>query len=138
MTDVYLIDTSAWIEWLRATGSPADSQVEYLLHNHPDTVAITEPVTMEILSGAGSATELSKLEKLTSGLRTLPFDAARDFHEAAAMLRAMRSAGTPVRSATDCLIAAVAARTGATVLHRDRDFEQLAAAVIDLRARSLR
>jgi len=138
MADVYLIDTSAWVEWLRATGSPADREVEHLLHNDPDAVAITEPVTMEILSGASSPTELSKLEKLTAGLRTLPFDASRDFHEAAAMWRATRAACTPVRSIGDCLIAAVATRTGATVLHRDRDFEQLAHAISDLRARSLR
>jgi predicted nucleic acid-binding protein len=138
MTDAYLIDTSAWIEWLRGTGSPADLEIDRLLHDEPDSVAITEPVTMEILAGASSTRELLKLEKLTSGLRTLPFDAALDFHEAAAMFRAMRSAGTPVRSMTDCLIAAVAARTGVPVLHRDRDFDHLAAAFSDLRTRSLR
>ena len=93
---------------------------------------------MEILAEASSTTELLKPEKLTSGLRILPFDAALDFHEAAAMFRAIRSASTPVRSMTDCLVAAVAARTGVPVLHRDRDFDHLAAAISDLRARSLR
>jgi predicted nucleic acid-binding protein len=37
----------------------------------------------------------------------------------------------------DCLIAAIAVRTGATVAHRDRDFDVLAAAMVDLRVRSL-
>jgi predicted nucleic acid-binding protein len=34
-------------------------------------------------------------------------------------------------------IAAVAVRTGATLVHRDRDFDVLAAALPDLRVRSL-
>jgi hypothetical protein len=37
----------------------------------------------------------------------------------------------------DCLIAAVAVRTGATLVHRDRDFDLLASALPDLHVRSL-
>jgi predicted nucleic acid-binding protein len=51
--------------------------------------------------------------------------------------RAVRANGGTVRKLLDCLIAAVALRTGATVVHRDRGFDVLAAALPDLRVRSL-
>jgi predicted nucleic acid-binding protein len=46
--------------------------------------------------------------------------------EAVALYRAARRQGLTVRSSVDCLIAACALRHGLTVLHRDRDYPQLA------------
>jgi len=43
-----------------------------------------------------------------------------------------------VRRLLDCLIAAVAVRTGATIVHRDLDFDVLAEALPQLSVRSLR
>jgi predicted nucleic acid-binding protein len=45
------------------------------------------------------------------------------------MYRSARRAGVTVRSGVDCLIAACAVRHGLTVLHHDRDFDQLARVV---------
>ncbi len=45
--------------------------------------------------------------------------------------------GLPGERRGDCLIAAVAARAGATLVHRDRDVDVPAAALPDLRVRSL-
>jgi predicted nucleic acid-binding protein len=42
-----------------------------------------------------------------------------------------------VRSLVDCLIAVVATRTDAMLLHRDRDFGQLAECLPDLRLHPL-
>jgi predicted nucleic acid-binding protein len=51
----------------------------------------------------------------------------RPDHEAAASLyRACRRGGRTVRKLPDCLIAAVAIRTGAQLLHRDSDFDAIA------------
>lgn len=50
------------------------------------------------------------------------------FHEAILLFREARKKGVTVRSSVDCLIAASAIRHGATVLHRDRDFDHLARA----------
>ena len=47
-----VIDTSAWIEYFRATGSPAAVEVRRLLTEHADRVVMCEPIAMEILSGA--------------------------------------------------------------------------------------
>jgi predicted nucleic acid-binding protein len=122
-----LVDTSAWIEYFRATGSPAAVEVRRLLSDHVDRVAMCEPVAMEILSGATDDSTHAKLEQLVNGLPSLRVDNAIDFREAAGIYRAARRAGRTVRSLNDCLIAAVAIRHNARIIHRDADFDVIAA-----------
>ena len=51
---------------------------------------------------------------------------ATDYDDAAALYRRCRRQGATIRSLLDCLIAAVAIRTGVPLLHIDRDFDALA------------
>lgn len=132
-----LIDTSAWVEYFRATGSAAALEVRRLLDEDPAAVAICEPVAMEILAGAGTDAVHEKLERLANGLASLAVEQSLDFRSAAAIYRSARRSGRTIRSTTDCLIAAVAIRNGAEILHRDVDFDVIAG-VTPLVARSLR
>jgi predicted nucleic acid-binding protein len=132
-----LIDTSAWIEYLRATGSAAAIEVRRLLSTEADRVVMCEPVAMEILSGAVDDDKHAKLEQLVNGLPSLRIDDAVDFRSAAAIYRAARRAGQTIRSVNDCLIAAVSMRHGASIVHRDADFEVIAA-ITALEAQSFR
>jgi predicted nucleic acid-binding protein len=66
-----------------------------------------------------------------------PASGGQDFHAAAAVFQATRATGTTVRSLLDCLIAVVAARHGATVVHRNRDYDVLATAMPRLAVVSL-
>jgi len=134
---VELIDSSAWVEFLRRTGSRANIEVRELVRRRPGDVVITEPIIMELLAGATSDRAFDQIDKLSRGLRLLPVDASVDYRDAAVVYRAVRRGGNTVRKTMDCLIAVVAARTGATLVHRDRDFDVLAAALPDLRVRSL-
>jgi predicted nucleic acid-binding protein len=125
---VLLLDTSGWIDYLRDTGSAACAQVARLLRR-PGSLATTEPIVMELLAGAPTPRALRDLETLTAGLVLLSVDTAVDYHDAAAIYRAARSAGRTVRRMNDCLIAAVAARTGASLVHRDTDFDIIAESI---------
>lgn len=121
-----LIDTSAWIEYLCATGSPAAVEVRRLLTDDADRVVMCEPVAMEILSGALDDKKYAMLEQLVNGLPSLTIDEAVDFRAAATIYRSARRGGRTVRSLNDCLIAALAMRHGARVIHRDADYEVIA------------
>ena len=132
-----LIDSSAWIEYLRDTNSRACNEVDRMWHDDPGAVATTEPVVMELLAGADSDRLFERVEKLMNGLQLLPVDASVDYRDAAILYRAVRRGGHTVRKTMDCLITAVALRTGATLVHHNRDFDVLAAALPDLRVRSL-
>jgi predicted nucleic acid-binding protein len=122
-----LIDTSAWIEYLRGTGSPAAVEVRRLLSQEADRVVTCEPIAMELLSGAVDDDKHAKLEQLVNGLPSLKIDDVVDYRSAAAIYRTARRAGRTVRSINDCLIAALSIRHGANMIHRDADFEVIAA-----------
>jgi predicted nucleic acid-binding protein len=121
-----LIDTSAWIEYFHATGSAAAVEVRRLLSEQPNQVAMCEPIAMEILAGAIEERTHASLEQLANGLPSLSVDNALDFRIAASMYRAARRTGQTIRSLNDCLIAAVAMRHGARIVHQDKDFDVIA------------
>jgi predicted nucleic acid-binding protein len=77
------------------------------------------------------------LEQLVNGLPSLAIDDAVDYRAAAAIYRSARRAGRTIRSINDCLIAAVALRHGARIIHRDADFEAIAT-ITDLVGESFR
>ena len=118
---VIMIDSSAWIEFLRDTGSPVYARVDELLGAD---LAICESVLMEILAGARDEQHLADLRGLLATATLIP-TVPVDFEGAAALYRACRRQGETPRTLIDCLIAAIAIRNGAAVLHADADFDVL-------------
>ena len=116
-----LIDSSAWIEFLRDTGSNACIQVNDSLDK---PFAVADPIRMELLAGARSERQLHSLRGLLARgttLQTLPLD----FDEAARIYRQCRLNGDTVRKLIDCLIAGIAIRHDIPLLHQDADFDRL-------------
>ena len=89
-------------------------------------IATTEPVIMELLAGTRSRSDGSRLRARLLALPRLSVRGLADFESAADLYRTCRGRGATVRKLIDCLIAAVAIRESATVLHNDRDFDVLA------------
>ena len=118
-----LIDTSAWIEFLRDTGSPVCKRVDRLLESR---IATCDLVRMEILAGARDEEHLQQLRRLLARATLLTTESI-DYDTAASLYRSCRSHGKAVRKLIDCLIAAVALRANVPVLHIDRDFAAIAA-----------
>ena len=129
-----LVDTSAWVEYLRATQSRVHRSVRRLL-DQDETLHTTDVVVMEVLAGARDDEHHHRLRRLLARCDHLPVEGLTDYESAAGLYRACRRAGETVRALNDCLIAAVALREEVTVLHADRDFEILARHA-GLRARS--
>ena len=117
-----LIDTSAWIEFLRDTGSPICERVDDLLAAE---IATCDVVRMEVLAGARNEQHLQQLRRLLARASTIPTEPV-DYDAAAALYRTCRQQGHTVRKLIDCLIAAVAIRGNIPVLHMDVDFDILA------------
>ncbi|MCO7218217.1 PIN domain nuclease [Klenkia sp. PcliD-1-E] len=120
-----LLDSSAWIAYLRDRPRPVADDVQRLLDDRFLEVHLCEPVVMELLAGARGG-ELARVDRIVGGLPVAGLRATLDFRAAAGLYQAARSEGATVRSLVDCLIAAVAIRHGAQVVHRDRDFDVLA------------
>jgi predicted nucleic acid-binding protein len=122
---VILADTSAWVEYDRATDSPVDRRLFQLIAG-PELLAVTEPVVMEVLAGARDDRREDDLRRLLQRFELLGFDAVSDFEAAVRIYRRCRSTGVTPRGMVDCMIAAVAWRTGATVLAHDADIDRVA------------
>jgi predicted nucleic acid-binding protein len=119
---VILIDTSAWVEFLRDTGSPVCKRVDDLLEAD---VACCDAVRMEVLAGARDENHLDQLRRLLARATLLPTEPTR-YDEAAQLYRQCRRRGETPRKLIDCLIAAVAVHAELPLLHADADFEALA------------
>jgi predicted nucleic acid-binding protein len=122
---VILVDSSAWVEYDRATGSPSHLRLEQLIAAR-GPVAVTEPVIMEVLAGARDDRRETDLRRLLGRFSLLSFDAVSDFDGAVRIYRRCRAAGVTPRGMLDCMIAAVAWRRGAALLAHDADIDRVA------------
>jgi len=119
---VILIDSSAWVEFLRDTGSQICRRVDALLG---EDIATCDAIRMEILAGARDAEHLNGLRRLLARASSITI-APIDYDEAAGLYRICRRGGETVRKLFDCLVAATAIRANVAVLHADSDFDVLA------------
>jgi predicted nucleic acid-binding protein len=122
---VILADTSAWVEYDRATGSHQHHRLKELIETG-GPVAVTEPVIMEVLAGARDDRREADLRRLMDSVELLSFDSVSDFDGAVRIYRRCRAAGVTPRGMVDCMIAAVAWRRGATLLAHDSDMDRVA------------
>ena len=120
-----LVDSSAWIEFLRATGSPAHLRLRSALEQG-GALASTDVIVMEILAGARDDADRDRLRRLLYGLEFLAVDGPADYERAAELYRLCRRRGETPRKLSDCLIAAVAIRCGVELLCEDADFDAIA------------
>jgi predicted nucleic acid-binding protein len=134
---MYLVDSSAWIEYLRRTGSRADQEVTHLAERDFPAAGVTEPVIMELFSGEPDAEKFRRLERLMDAMPLCQVNPVCDFAEAGCMYSVLRGKGITIRSRIDCLIAAIAWRRDAILVHADRDFDRMAGHFPELRVMSL-
>lgn len=133
-----LADTSAWVEYDRATGSAADQRIAALM-DEDGPLLFTEPVLMEVLAGARSDARENDLRRMMMRFDLAPFDAVTDVDAATRIYRRCRQAGVTPRGMVDCMIAAVAHRRGLALLAWDADLVRVAEVIgIDLDEASLR
>jgi len=121
---VTLADTSAWVEYMRATGSAAAQGMRRAIT--AGELLTTEPVMMEVLAGARDRAHERELRNFLAGADFIPVGSLAAWERAAVIHGSCRRAGLTLRSQLDCLIAAVAIREDVAVLHADRDFDLIA------------
>lgn len=123
MPPLWLVDTSAWIFALRRNPSTAVSQrIAVLLA--ADTAATCGTVQLELLGGARDDAEFTRLGQRLRGLHYLPTEEV-DWQQSARLAFDLRRRGITVPYG-DVLLAALAIRHNATLLHADRDFDAIA------------
>ena len=116
-----LVDTSAWVEFLRRKGDPVVKHaVARLLQ--ADRVACTWPIEFELLSGVKPAEE-DDLKQALALAQHYPFT-QDDWHMAALLERRLRAEGLTVPR-NDIFVAVVAIKLRQPVACRDKHFDAI-------------
>lgn len=121
-----IADSSVWIAWLRRGDDASVLRLDAALHQRE--VQLLPVVLQEVLQGAATPERFRAWERALSALVVANSDDPRRTAVLAAGLYARcRWAGFTIRSANDCLIAASCIELGQPLLHRDSDFDRIAA-----------
>ena len=118
-----LADTSAWVEFLKGTGSGQARRLREAISKQE--VVVIDPVLLEVMAGARHD-NVARTQRLLEAQHLEPMAPRLDWLDGATIYRELRQRGVTVRSPIDALIAAVAIRLDVPVLHRDRDFDAVA------------
>ena len=114
-----LIDSSVWVEFLRAKGdSKVKHQVARLLES--DQAAYTCPIHFELLSGV-KPNEEDDLQEAFSMSHHFPFE-VEDWRAAAILERQFRAKGLIIPR-NDLFVVTVAVRCGLPIVCRDSHFD---------------
>lgn len=120
---LHLLDTSVWIRALRRSPHPAvQAHVHSLLR--AGTVATCGQVILELLGGTITEAEYGRLDGDLRGVEYLE-TLVSDWRAAARLTFTLRRSGLTI-PAGDVLLAAIAMRTGATLVHIDEHFDRIA------------
>jgi predicted nucleic acid-binding protein len=120
---VILVDSSVWIDWLRARATTATRELDRAIDD--ERILLTPVILQELLQGAREPRHLTELRAYFEPLPML-FASARTHADAGALYARCRWVGITPRSPHDCLIAQTAIEHGVSLLADDRDFEQIA------------
>jgi predicted nucleic acid-binding protein len=120
-----LVDTSVWIDYFNTYPSDEAAYLTLCIAEARDLV-IPGLVLTEVLLGARSDTEATRISRVLSAFDLAPELERADYDQAARLYRACRARGITPRSAIDCLIAQLCLKQGYELLARDRDFTALA------------
>ena len=116
-----IVDTSAWVEYLRATQSATHHTLRAALVSDAP-IATPATVLMELLAGCITEEAALDIQQLLARFEILEVEGLADFEDAALIQRTCRRHGETVRSMMDCLIAAIALREQRPLLAVDRDY----------------
>jgi predicted nucleic acid-binding protein len=126
MNSHILVDTSAWIDFLRGRSGALSDAVERALSD--DSALLCGVVIAELLQGAKGQKERQQLEFLFANVECLPV-LPDDWHGVGRALQALRLSGITL-PLSDAIIAAVAQRHGVSILTADAHFQHLSVGLV--------
>lgn len=119
---IILVDTSAWINFLKGINTPSSVFLKENLDNC--LIATCPTVVQEVLQGVRNEKQFQELKRFFASLLNLSkMSSLHIAIQAASLYREMRKLGATIRQPNDCLIACYAINHDIVLLHDDRDFE---------------
>lgn len=124
-----LVDSSVWIDYFRGTSNRPVEQLAAWLRGGDATVdlAVADLVVFEVVRGFASPKAQRLSRDLLLALDVVEIGGLDNALRAAEHYHALRAQGYTVRSPIDVLLASYCIAHGHMLLHRDADFDVIAA-----------
>lgn len=119
-----IVDTSVWIGFLEGGDHWTKERLKEKLKDR-ESILYTEMILLEIIQGIRERKGREQIERMFGSFVSTPQKRSTTLL-AAEIYQELQRKGFRIRSIIDCLIAATAIETGASVLHKDRDFDYIA------------
>lgn len=121
-----LVDSSVWIDFLNGENSP-QRHVLHRLINDKIKISVAEIIITEVLQGLKQEKDFTVIKTFFEKLHLHKPKGTDTYINAAKIYRNCRSKGKTIGSTVDCVIAAICIENAMPILHRDSDFDMIAA-----------
>ncbi len=123
-----VVDSSVWIDFFNKKTSYQIEELKGILLNvsSKSPFSILPIIIHEVLQGIEDNKLYSIVKENLFGLELVDFDHYEMAISAADLYRSLRKKGVTIRKANDCLIAAICIQNNFSLLHNDKDFDNIA------------
>jgi predicted nucleic acid-binding protein len=119
-----LVDTSVWIDFFNGKDNAQVKQLSELLNGK--AICVCPTIIQEILQGISDLKSFDTIKEHLLRQIVLVCEPVEAAIQAAKIYQLLRKAGITIRQSNDCLIAYHALHYEASILHRDRDYSNMA------------
>ncbi|CAN5763697.1 PIN domain nuclease [soil metagenome] len=124
MTSGKIVDTSVWIDFFNDVDGSQTSLIALFIENNE--LFMLPVILQEVLQGIRDEKTFTAVKK---AFLEHPFAIYNNIDmaiDAASLFRFLRIKGVSIRKPNDCLIAAICLNNNFSLLHKDRDFDNIA------------
>ena len=124
----YVVDSSVWIDFFNKKSSKNIEKVIELMYapTVKNSIIIVPVILQEILQGIRDDKQYELVSVIIHGFEFIEFDPYEYAIKAADLFRELQKKGITIRKANDCLIAAFCIDLNISLIHNDRDFDNIA------------
>jgi predicted nucleic acid-binding protein len=120
-----VVDTSVWVNFLRAVDTVAVGTLRGVIASDPGEVLVGDLILLEVLQGARDDAHAARIERAMRSFSIVEMLNQQTAVLAARNFRLLRSRGITLRGTIDLIIGTYCLHHGHALLCSDRDFDPL-------------
>lgn len=124
MTNGKIVDTSVWVDYFNAIIDERTDATERFVHKNQ--ILMLPIIIQEVLQGIKNEKSFELVKYLFLSQQYVLYDQVEMAVAAASLYRNLKSKGVTIRKPNDCLIAAICIQYNIELLHKDKDFDNIA------------
>jgi predicted nucleic acid-binding protein len=121
-----MVDTSVWIDFFNVENPSQESKTLQQLISDNQSICLCPIIYQEILQGIRDDRVFVDVKEILLDFEIIHSTWMDVTHSAINIYRTLRKSGITIRKSNDCLIAAYAIFANVSLLHKDRDFTEIA------------